>query len=91
MGVSGKSSELGALGEGATDSGRGQKWSLAAREEGTPRALVRGAHGAELSRPATWRENWEMPRSLALFLSPWPWAGCLPGSTSGKTRNFLPL
>ena len=36
VGVSGKSSELGALGEGATDSGRGQKWSLAAREEGTP-------------------------------------------------------
>lgn len=33
---SGKSSELGALGEEAKNLGRGQKWSLAAQEKGLP-------------------------------------------------------
>lgn len=36
VGVSGKTSDLGTLGEGAEDSGGGQKRSLAAQEKGTP-------------------------------------------------------
>ena len=70
---------MGAWGEEAENSGRGQKWSLGAQEKEAP-LWAPGREGGKLSL---------LEKELgaaALLLALWPWTSCLPGSDSHSLR-----